>query len=159
MWFNIGLVCISTIPIGWKLGWPLPCNESFHVIDQAYHWEFSSSQMLLFFASMIFTFLHFCLWTHLNPYGTTSLVIRTLCVGWDFFFFWVGVITFYLSQFLDYGTTQKLNKRNWWVLIKLKIKIKNKKLRNMILNEIYKVDWEFFFFFFFFLWIVLLEYF
>ena len=43
------------------------------------------------------------------------------------FFFWSSVIIFPLSQFLNYDTTQKLNKRNWRVLIKYKKKNKKKK--------------------------------
>ena len=44
------------------------------------------------------------------------------------FFFWSSVIIFPLSQFLNYDTTQKLNKRNWRVLIKYKKKNKKKKV-------------------------------
>ena len=44
----------------------------------------------------------------------------------DAFFFGSNVIIFPLSQFLNYDTTQKLNKRNWRVLIKYKKKNKKK---------------------------------
>ena len=90
---------INNIQLAWKLEWMLKTYKTCNLRVWFSKYEF---------------------YNKLLDGGVTNYVASShaLYVVMRFFCFWFSVVIFNSSQFLDYDTTQKLNKINWWVLIK-----------------------------------------